>query len=71
MLSLASVSRWARALFMPLAMIWVGFLIGFDILSAALAPDAAVKPVQTQRCKAMMDGVQICDIAPPHKMKLR
>ena len=64
--NLPLIKNWARATIVPLVVVWVVFLIAFDIVSAALAPDPLPSnPIQEARCKTMPDGTQICDIKPP------
>lgn len=64
--SLPVIKSWTRAAVVPLVVVWVVFLIVFDIVSAALAPDQPLShSVQETRCKIMPDGVRICDTSPP------
>lgn len=71
MIDLTLVCRWARALIVPAVVVWVVFLIGFDIVATALASrtEPASDTVKSAPCRTMPDGTRVCDFAPPGRSK--
>lgn len=65
--SLVLVKNWAMTLIVPTVVLWVCFMIGYDIYASALGPVGRTGLTQTNACKSLPDGTQICDMPIPKR----